>query len=130
LPTAVIHFTNVLKAAEQQGWEVALIAEVAGARPLKQNVQQVAHPFLLLVVVRPPAFSTGWIGMAGLNCFSAFFCHFNCCEANFILRPLRIMLCYANVIHARHSKAPLESIRCKETIGSASLGKIKIQART
>ena len=42
--------SNVLKAAVQQGWEAALIAEVAAARPLKRDVQQVYQDYAFALV--------------------------------------------------------------------------------
>jgi Trypsin-like peptidase domain/Effector-associated domain 1 len=48
-PFKVVVF-NVLKAAEQQGWEAALIAEVAAARPLKKDVQDVYEKYARALV--------------------------------------------------------------------------------
>jgi hypothetical protein len=42
--------TNVLKAAEREGWEAALIAEVAAARPLKADVQEVYEKYAFALV--------------------------------------------------------------------------------
>jgi hypothetical protein len=42
--------SNVLKKADQEGWEAALIAEVAAVRPLKQDVQQVYEKYAAAIV--------------------------------------------------------------------------------